>query len=104
MERTWLFVLFTFVAPFLGISLFTYEAVTGDIKDGPYARFAGMGFLCSVPWITWYSMKRARQQSITEAMLKHARCPHCGHDLRGLPPDETDHATICPKCDCAWRL
>ena len=40
LERTSLFLIFTFIAPFLGISLFTYEVITGDIRDGPYARFA----------------------------------------------------------------
>jgi hypothetical protein len=37
-------------------------------------------------------------------MLKHRRCPHCGYDLRLLPIDSNDGATVCPECGCAWSL
>jgi transcription initiation factor TFIIIB Brf1 subunit/transcription initiation factor TFIIB len=37
-------------------------------------------------------------------MLKHRRCPHCGYDIRGLPVDPQDGATVCPECGCAWEL
>jgi ribosomal protein S27AE len=37
-------------------------------------------------------------------MLEHRRCPHCGYDLRGLPDESNDGATICPECGSAWIL
>ena len=37
-------------------------------------------------------------------MLDHRHCPHCGYDLRGLPADAKDGATVCPECGCAWKL
>ena len=37
-------------------------------------------------------------------MLQHRRCPHCGYDLRLLPDDCSDGATVCPECGCAWKL
>ncbi len=37
-------------------------------------------------------------------MLKHHRCPQCGYDIRLLPADAADGATVCPECGCAWRL
>lgn len=104
LERTSLFLVFAFIMPFLGISLFTYEVITGDIQDGPYARFAGMVWLCCIPWILWYSMKRSRYGKIAAAMLRHSRCPHCGYNLHGLAPDDTDGATVCPECGCAWNV
>ena len=52
----------------------------------------------------WRRGRRARSKKICAAMLKHLRCPHCGYDLRGLPTDTQDGATVCPECGCAWRL
>ena len=40
---------------------------------------------------------------LTEA-CRFLRCPHCGYDIRGLPTDPEDGATICPECGCAWQL
>ncbi len=52
-------------------------------------------------WIGAYQYRAARTKNV---MLKHRRCPHCGYDLRGLPVDPKDNATVCPECGCAWRL
>ncbi|UCG16524.1 MAG: hypothetical protein JSV19_00500 [Phycisphaerales bacterium] len=52
----------------------------------------------------WRSGRRARAKLVRAVMLKHLRCPHCGYDIRGLPTDSTDGATICPECGCAWTL
>lgn len=52
----------------------------------------------------WRSSRRLRMRRVRQVMLKYRRCPHCGYDLRGLPADPTDQATICPECGCAWRL
>ena len=52
----------------------------------------------------WRSGRRARAKHVLEVMLKHLRCPHCGYDLRLLPTDPEDGATVCPECGCAWRL
>jgi hypothetical protein len=53
---------------------------------------------------SWIALRSARHQKIGGAMLKHHRCPHCGYDLRMLPADGADGATVCPECGCAWRL
>ncbi|MGD8454514.1 MAG: hypothetical protein PVJ57_22085 [Phycisphaerae bacterium] len=86
------------------ISLFTFALVTGDIRDAPLAKSAGLVYLCSLPWIMWYGIKRRRFGYVAAAMLSHQRCPHCGYDLRMLPADSDDGATICPECGCAWQL
>ena len=52
----------------------------------------------------WRSGRRARAKLVCAAMLKHLRCPHCGYDIRCLPTDPADGATVCPECGCAWRL
>ena len=52
----------------------------------------------------WRSGRRARAKLVCAIMLKYLRCPHCGYDIRGLPTDPSDGATICPECGCAWRL
>jgi hypothetical protein len=52
----------------------------------------------------WRSGRRARAKHTCAVMLAHQRCPHCGYDLRLLPTDPADGATVCPECGCAWRL
>ena len=55
-------------------------------------------------WQFWRSARRGRAKHICQVMLQHRRCPHCGYDLRLLPADPTDGATICPECGCAWWI
>jgi hypothetical protein len=55
-------------------------------------------------FILWVSARGARHQRITKIMLAHHLCPHCGYDLRLLPPDPADGATVCPECGCAWQI
>lgn len=57
-----------------------------------------------LPFIVWGGMKRSRFGKTAAAMLRHLRCPHCGYDLRNLPVDGNDNATLCPECGCAWTL
>jgi hypothetical protein len=52
----------------------------------------------------WRSGRRARAETISQVMLRHLRCPRCGYDLRLLPTDPTDGATVCPECGCAWEI
>jgi hypothetical protein len=52
----------------------------------------------------WFVSARVRFKWIRRTMLKYRRCPHCGYDIRGLPADPEDGATVCPECGCAWRL
>ncbi|MCP4591996.1 MAG: hypothetical protein GY842_14775 [bacterium] len=52
----------------------------------------------------WQSAHRVRTKHVCAIMLKHLRCPHCGYDIRGLPTDPQDGATVCPECGCAWKL
>ncbi len=54
--------------------------------------------------VPWFAARRARLQRVRFVMLKHRRCPHCGYDLRHLPEDGADSATVCPECGSAWRL
>jgi hypothetical protein len=93
-----------FCGAVLVISLFSYALLTGDIRNAPMAKSAGLIYLCSMPWIVWYGIKRKRFGQVAAAMLRHQRCPHCGYDLRLLPPDPGDRATVCPECGCAWQV
>lgn len=52
----------------------------------------------------WNGARNVRHLRIREVMLRHLRCPHCGYDIRGLPVDPLDGATVCPECGCAWKL
>ena len=54
--------------------------------------------------MVWWWARRKRLQRVCGTMLAHLRCPHCGYDLRLLPADGADGATVCPECGCAWRL
>lgn len=56
------------------------------------------------PLFLWLVACNVRFRRIRAAMLEHRRCSHCGYDLRDLPPDPEDNATICPECGCAWKL
>lgn len=57
-----------------------------------------------VPFVLWISAAQIRAGRIRATMLAHRRCPHCGYDLRLLPVDPADGATVCPECGCAWKL
>ena len=52
----------------------------------------------------WAGARKLRFGRVKRIMLAHRRCPHCGYDLKGLPVDASDSATICPECGCAWRM
>ncbi len=88
----------------LVIFLFVFALVTGDIHNARFAKPLGLLYICSFPWIIWYGIKKKRFGSIASAILKHRRCPHCGYDLRMLPVDPKDNATVCPECGSAWKL
>ena len=61
---------------------------------------ASLAFL----YLLWIVARRIRSRRVIEIMLEYLRCPHCGYDLRLLPTDPKDGATVCPECGCAWRL
>jgi hypothetical protein len=88
----------------LVIGFFTHALITGDIRNATYAKTASLLWFCAIPWIIWFAIKRKRFGAVAAAMLKHRHCPYCGYDLRLLPVDPADSATICPECGCAWRL
>lgn len=92
------------IGALLVIGLFTYALVSGDIRDAPLAKSSGLVLLCATPFAVWYGTKRSRFAHVAAAMLKHLRCPHCGYDLRGLPADPSDDASVCPECGRAWRV
>ena len=91
----------------LGIALVigTTRLAGGSISTATFFRrllpFAGglFGFFGC-----WISLRNARHQKIGNVMLQQRRCPHCGYDLRLLPTDPADGATVCPECGCAWML
>jgi len=60
--------------------------------------------LTSCLFVLWLVARQARSNRIQFAMLKFRRCPHCGYDLRLLPADPADGATVCPECGCAWLI
>jgi hypothetical protein len=78
--------------------------VQGVPWGGIFRRVGPTTYLLMLPFIVWGGLKRSRWGKIPAAMLKHFRCPHCGYDLRGLPADPDDGATVCPECGCGWRL
>jgi hypothetical protein len=78
--------------------------VQGTSWGGIARRLGPTTYLFVWPFIVWGTLKRRRWGKIPAAMLRHSRCPHCGYDLRGLPVDPGDGATVCPECGCAWRL
>ena len=92
------------VCMFAVVSLFTYSLIKRDFGDAPWARSASLLYFCGLPWLIWFVLKKIRFGKIAEAMLKYDRCPHCGYDLRMLPVDSQDGATVCPECGCAWKL
>lgn len=85
-------------------SLFLYEVLTGSFGSAPLAQSASLVWFSIIPWLIWMGIKRARFGKVAAAMLEYLRCPHCGYDLRLLPTDPEDGATVCPECGCAWRL
>ncbi len=85
-------------------SLFLYEVLAGSFGSAPLAQSASLVWFSIIPWLIWMGIKRARFGKVAAAMLKYLRCPHCGYDLRLLPADPEDGATVCPECGCAWRL
>jgi hypothetical protein len=74
--------------------------------DPVLITFAAFYFVFPFASVYWGFRKarRARLARIQQIMLKHLRCPHCGYDIRGLPADPVDGATVCPECGCAWTL
>jgi hypothetical protein len=96
--------------------VFTFLACVVFLVLWKLMRGAGVDALEYVLWPTnlivfafgavqfWRSGRRARAKRVCAIMLEHLRCPHCGYDIRGLPADPADGATVCPECGCAWKL
>ena len=84
----------------------TWGLVTGARPQ--LGHLAGDGtplaYLWITPFVIWMAMCRPHVSRLGRALLRRRRCPHCGRDLRGLPAEAEDHATVCPECRCAWRL
>ena len=90
-----------FVATVIGT---IYCFVGSSSGDPVLRRMARLAWHSLWPVLFWWKIKRGRFLKTTAAMLKHVRCPHCGYDLRLLPVDPQDGATVCPECGCAWML
>ena len=82
----------TLLDPYALHLLYRYDTIPQEVL-GELAAEIGSG---------WPRRKRLRR--VCRTMLKHLRCPHCGYDLRLLPVDGADGATVCPECGGAWRL
>ncbi|MCP4591995.1 MAG: zinc ribbon domain-containing protein [bacterium] len=101
-----------FIIAVVCMGLFLLVTVLGVIADairgaGLHVPLPMLVLLPSVwigPWAIWMGTRAARLKRIRRMMLAHLRCPHCGYDIRGLPTDPQDGATVCPECGCAWRL
>lgn len=73
------------------------DLVSAVTNPGLFAAIVG-GVIA--PWI---AAREARLRRVRGVMLRHRCCPHCGYGLEGVPAD-SDAATVCPECGCAWRL
>ena len=105
-RMTFFVMLLTVVAYLLVTGVFLLrDVVLGHAALGALAARLSLmippliGLLC-----IWFVSRRVRFKRIRNIMLQHLRCPHCGYDLRMLPTDPDDGATVCPECGCAWRL
>ncbi len=90
-----------FVATVIGMVYYFIGDSSGDTFMRRLVRLTWYSFW---PVLFWWMIKRGRFRKTAAAMLKYARCPHCGYDIRELPADPSDGATVCPECGCAWRL
>jgi len=89
----------------IALTILIIALTHGDISTRRF--FISLVPYCGI-WSTllgvWLGARNVRHQRIREVMLRHLRCPHCGYDIRGLPVEPDDGATICPECGCAWML
>jgi hypothetical protein len=81
-----------------------FKLLGGDSWSHLIRRMVPTFYLFIWPFIVWGGMRASRFGKIAAAMLRHRRCPHCGYDLRNLPVNDADGATVCPECGCAWKL
>ena len=84
------------------------DALTQLIGGGmPFAKFVQRALwyqgIWAIPFAFWKAARHSRFHRIRQIMLDYLRCPHCGYDIRGLPTDPSDGATVCPECGCAWK-
>jgi len=93
----WMIFALGLILPF---AMMVREGQTPDLRHFLPGSLGGL----LLPWVLWEGEKRRCYRRALEVMLRHSRCPHCGYDLRLLPTDPADGATVCPECGCAWRL
>jgi hypothetical protein len=55
-------------------------------------------------FIPYLIARKRHDDQVFRRLVQHQICPHCGYDLTGLVPDDTDGATVCPECGCAWIM
>ncbi|UCG16522.1 MAG: zinc ribbon domain-containing protein [Phycisphaerales bacterium] len=107
------FVRLTFIVMLIALVLYLVASAAYSLKHAVSASvgltaFAKRLSLLIPPLVgllsIWFVSARVRFKRIRNIILRHSRCPHCGYDLRMLPVDPQDGATVCPECGCAWRL
>ncbi|UCD76600.1 MAG: hypothetical protein JSV91_06680 [Phycisphaerales bacterium] len=97
--------IFCFTCFIIAMVILLVKLDNGTIGPGKLVArllpYCGIGV---APYTFWMGTRRVRFGRIKKVMLGHLRCPHCGYDIRGLPVDPDDGATVCPECGCGWKL
>ena len=76
-------------------------ALTQSIVQQPWIFLPAVFGTVVVPII---AARKRHGRRVPGLLLRYKRCPHCGYDLQGAAVDESDGATVCPECGCAWDL
>ena len=103
-RRGYLACVFMFLANIVFLVFWKLMQGTGIDALGRVLSAVGLTAFATSAAMFWRSGRLARAKLVCATMLNHLRCPHCGYDIRGLPTNREDGATICPECGCAWRL
>lgn len=81
-----------------------YSTWKGFDPVGVTINIVQLVVILSGPLLAFRIAKAKYVGRVVKVMLEYRHCPHCGYDIRGLPTDPIDGATVCPECGCAWRL
>ncbi len=82
----------------------TCKHLAGEPWGALLKRATPTFYMLILPFTIWGGIRKKRFNMLAAAMLKHCCCPHCGYDIRALPADPADGATVCPECGYAWLL
>lgn len=75
-----------------------------DLVGSLFLTGPGVAVMLGVGVITPIVVARRRRLACArQALLRCGRCPHCGYQIAGLPPDPQTGWVHCPECSCAWE-